>query len=147
MAKSQENTIILTGEQSDPESVAMQKKNSSRFDGIAIGIGGITLIALIAFIIRDISPFIVAAALFILLSPFREYRAARTMMFTAGILLGFWLVITLASLLLPFIIGLMIAFLFNPIVTWIEEKWHIARGWSSLVIVIILCGLVVIAGI
>ncbi len=146
MAKSQENTIILTSEQSDPESVAKQFKNSSRFDGITVGLGGVALITLIAFIIRDISPFIVAAVLFLLLFPFKEYRAARTMMFTAGILLGFWLVITLASLLLPFIIGLLIAYLFNPVVSWIEEKWGIARGWSSLVIVIILSAVVVIAG-
>jgi predicted PurR-regulated permease PerM len=146
MAKSQENTIILTSEQSDPESVATQFKNSSRYDGIAVGLGGVALITLIAFIIRDISPFIVAAVLFLLLFPFKEYRSARTMMFTAGILLGFWLVITLASLLLPFIIGLLIAYLFNPVVSWIEEKWGIARGWSSLVIVLILCAIVVIAG-
>jgi len=146
MAKSQENTIILTSEQSDPESVASQFRNSSRFDGIAVGLGSVALITLIAFIIRDISPFIVAAVLFLLLFPFKEYRAARTIMFTAGILLGFWLIITLASLLLPFIIGLLIAYLFNPVVSWIEDKWNVSRGWSSLAIVLILCGILVVAG-
>jgi len=145
MAKSQENTIILTGEQSDPEIVAAQVKHGTRFDGVAIGLGGIALVFLVAFIIRDISPFIIAAALFLILFPFREYRAVRTMIFTAAILMGFWLFVTLASLLLPFIIGLLIAYLFNPVVTWIEEKWRITRGWSSLVIVLLLCGIVFVA--
>jgi predicted PurR-regulated permease PerM len=146
MAKSQENAIILTAEQRDPETVAAEIKHSARFDGIVIAVGGIVLIVLIAFILKDISPFLIAAALFLILFPFREYRAARTMMFTAGILLGFWLIITLASLLLPFIIGLLVAYLFNPVVTWIEEKWKVSRGWSSLVIVALLSGLVVLAG-
>ncbi len=146
MAKSQENTIILTGEQSDPGTVAAQVKHAGRFDGIPIALGAVALLFLVAFIIRDFSPFIIAAALFLLLFPFREYRAARTIMFAAGILMGFWLFITLANLLLPFIIGLLIAYLFNPAITWIEEKWGITRGWSSLVIVLLLCGVIVIAG-
>ena len=89
---------------------------------------------------QGIWPFIVAAALFLLLFPFREYRAARTMMFTAGILFGFWLCITLSGILFPFIIGLLIAYLFNPAVTWIETHWKIHRTWSSVVIVILLFG-------
>lgn len=146
MAKSQENSIILTADQSDPETVAALVRHSSRFDGIAIGLGALAFVALVAFIITGIWPFIVATALFLLLFPFREYRAARTMMFTAGILMGFWLFITLASLLFPFIIGLLIAYLFNPVVTWIDANWKLARGWSSLVIVLLLCGIVFLLG-
>ena len=145
MTKSQEH-FILTAEQSDPEIVAALVKHSTRFDGIAIGLGALALIALAASIITGSWPFIAAAALFLLLFPFREYRAARTIMFTAEILMGFWLFVTLASLLFPFIIGLLIAYLFNPVVTWVEKNWKIARGWSSLVIVLFLCGIVVLLG-
>lgn len=136
----------MTTEQNDPETVAALIKHATRFDGIAVALGGLALIALVAFIITNTWPFIAAAALFLLLFPFREYRAARTMMFTAGILMGLWLFVTLASLLFPFIIGLLIAYLFNPLVIWIEKKWKISRGWSSLVIVFLLCGVVVLLG-
>ncbi len=136
----------MTTEQNDPETVAALIKHGSRFDGIAVGLGGLALIALVAFIITNTWPFIAAAALFLLLFPFREYRAARTMMFTAGILMGLWLFVTLASLLFPFIIGLLIAYLFNPLVIWIDKKWKISRGWSSLIIVFLLCGVVVLLG-
>jgi predicted PurR-regulated permease PerM len=145
MAKSQEN-IILTTEQNDPEAVAALIKHASRFDGIAIGLGGLALIALVGFIITNTWPFIATAALFLLLFPFRDYRAARTIMFTAGILMVLWLFITLASLLFPFIIGLLIAYLFNPLVTRIDAKWKIARGWTSLVIVLLICAIVVTLG-
>ena len=145
MAKSQEN-IILTTEQNDPEAVAAHVKNASRFDGIAIALGGLALIALVTFIITGNGPFIAASALFLLLFPFKQYRAARTIMFTAGILLGFWLFVTLANLMFPFIIGLLIAYLFNPVVTWIDANWKFSRGWSSLIIVLILSGIVVMLG-
>jgi predicted PurR-regulated permease PerM len=101
---------------------------------------------MVVFILQDWAPFLLAAALFLLLFPFREYRSSRTIMLTAGILLGFWLMVTLAGLLFPFIFGLLIAYLFNPVVSWIEEKWNIARGWSALVIVLVLLGIVVLLG-
>ncbi|MEI8135021.1 MAG: AI-2E family transporter [bacterium] len=142
MVSSQEKMVVLTDERSDPATFVAEIKRSTRFDAFAVGLGGIALVVLVAFIIKDYSPFIVAAALFLLLFPFREYRAARTIMFTGGILLGFWLFVTLASLLFPFILGLLIAYLFNPVVGWIEEKWKISRGWSSLVIVVLLIGIV-----
>lgn len=146
MAISQEKTIVLTADHVDPEAAIAQAQRASRFDSIAIGLGGIAFVFLIGFIIKDISPFIIAAALFLLLFPFREYRASRTIMLAAGILLGFWLFVTLAGLLFPFIIGLLIAYLFNPVVGWIEERWKITRGWSSLVIVLLLMGVVVLLG-
>ncbi len=146
MLNSQENSIILTSDHPDPQSAISEIKHASRFDGIAIALGGLALVVLVAFIIEGFWPFVIAAALFLLLFPFREYRASRTIMFAAGILTGLWLFITLASLMLPFIIGLLIAYLFNPVVTRIESKWKIARGWSSLVIVILLCTIVFILG-
>src|SRR2546421_9621623 len=146
MANTQEKTIVLRAEQSDPETVAMAIKHAARFDGIAIGLGSLAFIALIAFIIKGISPFLISAALFLVLFPFREYRTSRTIMFAAGIVLGFWLFVTLASLLFPFIIGLLIAYLFNPVVTWMKLKWNISRGWSSLFIVLVLCAIVFFLG-
>jgi predicted PurR-regulated permease PerM len=148
MANSQENPIILTPVQGalDPESIAASAQHSNRFDGIVIGLGAIALVAVASFIIIGVSPFIAISVLFLLLFPFRDYRAARTIMFTAGILVGVWLVVTLASLLFPFIIGLLIAYLFDPIVTWVNENWKVKRGWSALVIVLTLWGLIVLLG-
>jgi predicted PurR-regulated permease PerM len=146
MASSQEKPIVLMDGNSDPENLAAGKLRASRFDGIAIVLGSLAFIAMVAFMIEGGWPFVCGAALFLLLFPFREYRAVRTIMFTAGILLGIWLFATLSGLLFPFIVGLLIAYLFNPVVTWIDKNWKISRGWSSLVIVLILTGIVVVLG-
>jgi predicted PurR-regulated permease PerM len=142
MALSQENKIVLTTEQNDPDAVVSLLKHSSRFDGVAIILGAIAFIAMVAFIMQGVWPFLSCFALFLLLFPYREYRSARVIMFTAGILIGFWLFVTLAGVLFPFIIGLLIAYLFNPLVTIIEARWRVTRGWSALVIVILLCAVV-----
>jgi predicted PurR-regulated permease PerM len=146
MANPQENKILLTAEQSDPETVAALLKHSTRFDGIAMGLGAVAFISMVAFIIQGLWPFLIAAPLFLLLFPFREYRAARTIMFTAGILLGFWLFVTLAGLLFPFIVGLLIAYLFNPLVGKLERQWKVPRVWSSLLIVFLLCTIIFFLG-
>lgn len=117
-----------------------------RFDGFALGLGAIALIAFTAIISREFSPVLLIVVLFSLLIPFREYKASRVMMFTSGALFLFWLIITLASLLLPFIIGLLIAYLFNPLVTYLNQHKNISRGWAAAMIVILLLIVVSLVG-
>lgn len=148
MSLSNDTPIIIASTESplsDSEREAKHRLHG-RFDGIALALGAIALVALTAIISQQLSPFILIVVLFSLLIPFREYKASRAMMFTSGAMFLFWLVITLASLLLPFIIGLLIAYLFNPLVTYLQTKKQIPRGWSSAVIVLLLMLIVFIAG-
>jgi predicted PurR-regulated permease PerM len=122
------------------------ERSSSRFDGIAIAIGSIALITL-AWTVRSVmNPFVVAFLFYIILASFRNYKAARKIMTVGFVLFGFWLLLTLAGILVPFIIGAVLAYLFNPAVTQLHERRKISRTWSSLCIVVLFCAALVAVG-
>ncbi len=119
---------------------------SYRFDGIALAVGSIALITL-AWVVRSIlNPFVIAFLLYIILASFRDYKAARKLMTVGFVLFGFWLLLTLSGILIPFIIGGVLAYLFNPIVSQLHQKRNIDRTWSSLAIVILFCAVLVAVG-
>ncbi|MDP4200636.1 MAG: AI-2E family transporter [Bacteroidota bacterium] len=117
-----------------------------RFDGIALALGGMALIALAFFVQSVLSPFVTVAILFLLMFPFREYRAARRLMVAGGALFAVWFFFSLSGLLVPFILGGLLAYLFNPIVTRLHESRKIPRAWSSIVFVLLFCAVLVTVG-
>ncbi len=121
-------------------------KDARRFDGIAIALGGASLVALAWTVRSIINPFIAAFVLYVILARFRHYRSARSLMTTGFVLFGLWLVLELAGILVPFILGAVLAYLFNPLVTQLKEKRRISRTWSSLTIVILFLGVLVAIG-
>lgn len=125
------------GNSFSPEDEALQRKLTARFDIVPLVLGGVGLLALMYLLESIVSPFIVIVALYMLLTPFREYRAARTMMWTAGFLFFFWFLFTLAGLLVPFILGALMAYLFDPLITNLEIKRRIPRVYSSLGLILI----------
>lgn len=114
-----------------------------RFDGVAIAIGGGALAALGWSVHSILNPFIMAIVLYAMLTPFRQYRAARSLMLGGMVLFGLWLLFELAGILVPFILGAVLAYLFSPLVEALDRKRGIARSWSSLVIVILFLGVLV----
>jgi predicted PurR-regulated permease PerM len=78
-------------------------------------------------------------------------RNWRLILFVLGIAITFWLVYVFRSVLLPFICGLVLAYLLYPLISWLESKmpvkgrWFAARRASLIalifVIVIVLVGL------
>jgi predicted PurR-regulated permease PerM len=122
------------------------RKISDRFDGVALAIGGIAL-ALLAYTVWPImNPFVAAIVLYIVLAPFLQYRAARKLLTAGFMLFGIWAAVTLAGILVPFILGAILAYLFNPLVTRLQTKRKIGRTWSSLSVVIIFCAVIVALG-
>jgi predicted PurR-regulated permease PerM len=117
-----------------------------RYDAVALGIGALGLIAFIYSLGSLINPFVLFLALYLILAPYREYRAARSMMWTAGVLFFLWFFWTTSSILIPFILAGVIAYLFNPLVTKLHKNFGIARIWSSIAIVTILMGILAILG-
>lgn len=124
-----------------PEANAEAKKLVQRFDAIPLLVGAAGLIGMMYMLDNLISPFILIIALYIILTPFREYRAARTMMWTAGFLFAFWFIVTLSGLLVPFILGALMAYLAHPLLTYLEIKRRIPRVWSALLVVVTFFGL------
>lgn len=120
--------------------------NARRFDGVALAVGSVALIAL-AWLVRSVlNPFVIAFLLYIILASFRDYQAARKLLTAGFVLFGFWLLLTLAGILVPFIIGAVLAYLFNPVVHQLYEKRKISRAWSSFIIVLLFCGVLVAVG-
>ncbi|MCJ7655675.1 MAG: AI-2E family transporter [Dehalococcoidia bacterium] len=58
-------------------------------------------------------------------------RNWRLIVFVSGIIIAFWLVYILRSVLLPFICGLVLAYLLYPIVSWLERKLPGKSRWLS----------------
>ena len=58
-------------------------------------------------------------------------RNWRLIVFVLGIIIAFWLVYILRSVLLPFICGLVLAYLLYPIVSWLERKLPVKSRWLS----------------
>lgn len=49
-------------------------------------------------------------------------RRWRLLVFTAAVLLVFWIAYLLRSILFPFMLGLLVAYLLRPVVGWVEER-------------------------
>jgi predicted PurR-regulated permease PerM len=61
----------------------------------------------------------------------------------AGIFLGAILLLwVFRSILLPFVVGLALAYLLNPVVNWLQ-KVHVNRPWASMIVLTLVFGLVI----
>jgi predicted PurR-regulated permease PerM len=142
------DTIIVSheGPHPTPEEEAERAARSSRYDGIVIGTAAVMLGGILYFLHKEISPFFLMMTVALLLFPFREYRAARTILTTTLALFLLWLAMTLSNILFPFIIAFVISYLFNPLVSLMKRKWKISRGWGAIIVVVLLCAVVGFAG-
>jgi predicted PurR-regulated permease PerM len=122
-----------------PEAQLEARKLLHRFDAVPLVIGGLGVVAMMYLLDTLISPFL-------LMTPFREYRAARTMMWTAGFLFAFWFLVTLSGLLVPFILGALMAYLMHPFLTMLEIRYKIPRVWSALGTILLMIGGLVLLG-
>jgi predicted PurR-regulated permease PerM len=129
-----------------PEAEHAARKIHHRFDLIPLVVAALGLIALIYLLEALISPFVIIIVIYMMLTPFREYRAARTMMWTSGFVFAFWFLITLSGLLVPFILGALMAYLMHPFLTMLETKYRIPRVYSALGTILVMIGGLVLLG-
>lgn len=130
-----------------PEAQLEARKLLQRFDAVPLVVGALGLVAMMYLLDTLISPFLLIIAMYMVLTPFREYRAARTMMWAAGFLFAFWFLVTLSGLLVPFILGALMAYLTHPFLTMLETRYRIPRVWSALGTMIVFIGSLVLLGI
>ena len=79
-------------------------------------------------------PPILAAAGMILLWPARHHRPVQAILFTGGFLLIIWFSFTLANILIAFGTIYLLAYLFNPVVSFLKIRFKVARWVSSLLV-------------
>ncbi|GKS57963.1 AI-2E family transporter [Nitrospira sp.] len=67
-----------------------------------------------------------------------EIAAARDILWLVGIALLCWMAYVLRSILIPIFVGFGVAYLFNPLITTLERRWHIPRLVTICAIVLVL---------
>jgi len=99
----------------------------------------------VAIAVHDVlSPFVVVGAVVYLLYPFRRHVFVRRAMVASLLLLLLWSFNAVASLLVPFVIAYVLAYLFDPFVTWLTRH-RLPRWGGSLLVVLCLVGILVCA--
>jgi predicted PurR-regulated permease PerM len=111
---------------------------------IVLLIGAILLLLVLIYSIQVVlSPFLLLGAILFLLYPLRGYNLAKKIMWLSIILFGIWFVSSISSLLAPFAVSLVLAYVLNPIVERFE-KWSVPRWVTSMILILILLGLIVL---
>jgi predicted PurR-regulated permease PerM len=111
---------------------------------IVLLIGAILLLLVLIYSIQSVlSPFLLLGAILFLLYPLRGYNLAKKIMWLSAILFGIWFVSSISSLLAPFLVSLVLAYVMNPVVERFE-KWSVPRWVTSLVLILILLGLIIL---
>lgn len=113
---------------------------------VLLAAGVLLLGALCVAVYPSLSPFVLLGGLLYLLYPFRATPVARRLMQLGTLFFAVWFISSILGILAPFLIALLIAYILNPLVRELERR-KIPRWTSSLVLVILLIGLVLAAGV
>src|SRR5918996_572678 len=95
------------------------------------------LFGLFAWTIRGVlSPIVLFLALIYLLSPWFGTGLYRRLVVTLGILTFLWLVNVAGSILAPFVLALVLAYVADPIVDRLQRQ-GLARTWGALLVLLV----------
>lgn len=104
--------------------------------------GALLLLAFL-FLMRGIlNPPIIAGAGIILLWPVRRHRTVQAILLAGGFLLAIWFLHKLRTILIPFGTIYLVAYLFDPIVSYLKQERGIARSISALVVTLLLISMI-----
>jgi predicted PurR-regulated permease PerM len=99
--------------------------------------GGILLLLVLIYTIHTIlSPFLALGAIIFILFPLRRYVLARNVMWLSIALFTLWFLDAISTILVPFIVSLIFAYMLNPVVDLLQ-KWSVPRWIASLVLILL----------
>ncbi len=105
---------------------------------IIILIIGLILIALLLYTVQNIvSPFLILFITLFVLYHYRYLDVARKLIWLSILIFFIWILYELRNILLPFVISILLAYLFNPAISYFENK-NIKRWLSSLLVIMTL---------
>jgi len=114
----------------------------SRLEIVLIA-GAVVLVLLLIYTIQEVlSPFLVLGAIIFLLFPMRAYTLPRNIMWLSIILFGIWFTYSISSILAPFVVSFLLAYILNPVVSKLAE-WKVPRWLASLILILISVGLII----
>ncbi len=105
--------------------------------------GGTLLFMVLLYHMRAIlNPAVLAGACIILFWPIRHHKIAHAMLLSGGFLLLVWFLVSLSGVLLPFVSVYLLAYLFDPVVSYLHQRYRVPRGVSSLFVTLLIVGVV-----
>src|SRR5512142_2476905 len=97
------------------------------------------LVALGRAVEQILSPFVLIGALLFILYPLRHNRLVSRLTVLGSIFFALWFFWSILGRLTPFIVAFLLAYLLNPMVTWLEKR-HVPRWASSLTAILLMVG-------
>ncbi len=93
-----------------------------------------------------LTPTVLTAITIIILLPFRkEYKVVNTLITITGFLYGIWLLSLIKSIVIPFAIAIVLAYISDPVVVYLEKKGvSRSKGAMLLIGVIVLCFIIML---
>jgi predicted PurR-regulated permease PerM len=91
---------------------------------ILFACGCIMFLGFLFLIKETISPLLLAFTIIFMLIPYRKYKGVKILLTAVGLLCCLWLVDSMMSVFQPFIIGTVIAYLFNPLINKMEKRMN-----------------------
>jgi predicted PurR-regulated permease PerM len=111
-----------------------------------MGVVLLVAIGLLYTLLPALSPLIFFMALLILITPLRGTPYYRVVVLTFALLVTFWLLRLLGSLLAPFALALVVAYILDPLVDWLEAR-GLSRALAVAVLAVPLLSVLVLAAI
>ncbi|MGH7475175.1 MAG: AI-2E family transporter [Longimicrobiales bacterium] len=100
----------------------IELRHDRRSWGLVYAIAASALLGLFLYAVRDVlTPFVLLPALLLLLWPYAGRRGHAALVVLITILGLLWIMDTTGFLLAPFILALVLAYIFNPAVRWLER--------------------------
>ncbi|ARA93088.1 AI-2E family transporter [Rhodothermaceae bacterium RA] len=115
----------------------------------ALVVGGLALFLVLLYDLHTpapdgglLNPPLIAAAGAILLWPLRRHRTVRAILLSGGFLVLTWLFVQLKVILLPFVLVYLLAYLFDPLVSYLRQRFRMPRWVPSLLVTALAVSLV-----
>lgn len=91
-----------------------------------------------------LTPPLVGLAGVVLLWPLRDHKAVRALLLSGGLLLLLWTMSKVSRVLIPFGVVYLLAYLLNPLVERLEQRYRVPRWFPALLVTALVGGLIVL---
>ncbi|HQJ74736.1 MAG TPA: AI-2E family transporter [Bacteroidota bacterium] len=119
-----------------------KEKILSKSELVLIIAGFLLFFVFLYFIKEALSPLLLAATIILMLLPLIKYKVVKILLITVSSLFVFWLASGMMSLLQPFIVGIIIAYVLNPLIHIMEKK--INRSIAVLITLLLVLGILAV---
>ena len=150
---SESSESVSQEDKSAPESPASAASRLKELRGTALEMvliaGGVVLFLVMLYEMHApsqgegfLTPPLVGLAGIVLLWPVRQYKSARALLLSGGLLLLLWTMSKVSRVLIPFGIVYLLAYLLNPLVERLEHRYRVPRWLPALLVTGLVAGLI-----